>query len=86
MTFGEKVRELRLKNGYSQEELAAMTGVTRRTVRNWEAEGKYPRSQALYARLAWRQRNTARGAGSRRRLFSTAPAPCSPEATSLPRT
>ena len=52
MTFGEKVRELRLKNGYSQEELAAMTGVTRRTVRNWEAEGKYPRSQALYARLA----------------------------------
>ena len=48
MTFGEKVRELRIRNGYSQERLAEMTGVTKRTVRNWETEGKYPRSQALY--------------------------------------
>ena len=52
MTFGEKVRELRIKNGYSQEELAEMTGVTKRTVRNWETGGKYPRNQALYAALA----------------------------------
>ena len=42
MTFGEKVRELRIRNGYSQERLAEMTGVTKRTVRNWETEGKYP--------------------------------------------
>ena len=52
MTFGEKVRELRIKSGSSQEELAEKTGVTMRTVRNWETEGKYPRNQALYARLA----------------------------------
>lgn len=52
MTFGEKVRELRIKAGYSQDGLAAMTGVTKRTVRNWETEGKYPRNQALYAKLA----------------------------------
>ena len=52
MTFGEKVRELRIKNGYSQDELAEMTGVTKRTVRNWETGGKYPRNQALYAALA----------------------------------
>ena len=52
MTFGEKVRELRIRNGYSQDRLAEMTGVTKRTVRNWETEGKYPRSQALYTRLA----------------------------------
>ena len=52
MTFGEKVRELRTRNGYSQEQLAQMTGVTRRTVRNWETEGKYPRTRALYAKLA----------------------------------
>ncbi len=52
MTFGDKVKELRTRNGYSQEELAARTGVTKRTVRNWETEGKYPRSQALYKRLA----------------------------------
>jgi transcriptional regulator with XRE-family HTH domain len=52
MSFGEKVRELRIRNGYSQDQLARMTGVTKRTVRNWETEGKYPRSQALYTRLA----------------------------------
>ena len=52
MTFGEKVRALRIQNGYSQEELAAMTGVTKRTVRNWENGGKYPRSQSLYEKLA----------------------------------
>ena len=46
MTFGEKVRELRIRNGYSQERLAEMTGVTKRTVRNWETEGKYPRLSA----------------------------------------
>ena len=48
MTFGEKVRELRIKNGYSQAELASLAGVTKRTVRNWETEGKYPRSGELY--------------------------------------
>ena len=52
MTFGEKVKELRIRNGLSQEELAAMTGVTTRTVRNWETVGKYPRSRELYAKLA----------------------------------
>ena len=52
MTFGEKIRTMRLQNGYSQEQLAAMTGVTKRTVRNWETGGKYPRSQALYEKLA----------------------------------
>ena len=52
MTFGEKVRELRNRKGYSQEKLAELTGVTKRTVRNWETEGKYPRNQALYEKLA----------------------------------
>ena len=52
MTCGEKVRELRIRNGLSQDELAAMTGVTKRTVRNWETEGKYPRHRELYEKLA----------------------------------
>ena len=52
MTFGEKVRELRIKNGYSQAELASLAGVTKRTVRNWETEGKYPRSGELYEKLS----------------------------------
>ena len=52
MTFGEKVRELRIKKGYSQDQLASLTGVTKRTVRNWETEGKYPRSGELYEKLS----------------------------------
>ena len=52
MTFGEKVRELRNRKGYSQEKLAELAGVTKRTVRNWETEGKYPRNQALYEKIA----------------------------------
>ena len=52
MTFGEKIKELRTKRGLSQEELAARTGVTKRTVRNWETEGKYPRTRDLYSKLA----------------------------------
>ena len=52
MTFGEKVKELRTRKGLSQEDLAAMAGVTVRTVRNWETGGKYPRSRELYAKLA----------------------------------
>lgn len=52
MTFGEKVKDLRTRNGLSQEALAEMTGVTMRTVRNWETGGKYPRSRELYAKLA----------------------------------
>ena len=52
MTFGEKVKELRIRRGYSQVALASMTGVTTRTVRNWETEGKYPRSRDLYSKLA----------------------------------
>ena len=52
MTFGEKVKELRTRKGLSQEDLASKTGVTVRTVRNWETGGKYPRSRDLYAKLA----------------------------------
>ena len=59
MTFGEKVRELRIRNGYSQDRLAEMTGVTKRTVRNWETEGKYPRSQAAMRSTSGVNRNSS---------------------------
>ena len=36
MTFGEKVRELRLKNGYSQEEVAEKIGISRQAYSKWE--------------------------------------------------
>ena len=52
MNFGEKVRELRIKKGMTQEQLAKELGMTRRTVISYEQEGKYPRHREVYDRLA----------------------------------
>ncbi|MEE1115127.1 MAG: helix-turn-helix transcriptional regulator [Eubacterium sp.] len=52
MTFGEKIRYLRRKNNLTQAELADKAGVTLRTVRGWESEGRYPKRRALYGELA----------------------------------
>ena len=52
MKFGEKVRELRKKKGISQTELGNQVGVTLRTVRGWELEGRYPKKRELYDTLA----------------------------------
>ncbi|MBQ6602447.1 MAG: helix-turn-helix transcriptional regulator [Eubacterium sp.] len=51
MTFAEKIKTLRKAAGLSQEELAEKVGVSARTVRGWEADGRYPKKQALYSRL-----------------------------------
>ena len=42
MTFGEKIRSLRKGKKMSQQELASMVGVSYRTIRSWEVEGRYP--------------------------------------------
>lgn len=52
MTFGEKIRELRQNKNLSQTELAAALGVSLRTIRGWEIEGRYPKQHDLYQRLA----------------------------------
>ena len=52
MTFGEKVKELRIAKGLEQKELASLTGVSLRTITNWENEGRYPRKRDLYGKLA----------------------------------
>lgn len=52
MTFAEKIRELRNKKGLSQTELGNAVGVSLRTVRNWELEGRYPKQRELYGKLA----------------------------------
>ncbi len=51
MTFAEKIRALRRAAGLSQQELAEQAGVSARTVRGWETAGRYPKKQALYAKL-----------------------------------
>lgn len=52
MTFGEKIRELRTKKGLTQTDFGKAVGVSLRTVRGWEAEGRYPRYKDLYKKIA----------------------------------
>ena len=52
MTFGEKIRSLRKGKKMSQQELANMVGVSYRTIRSWEVEGRYPKQNILYQKLA----------------------------------
>ena len=52
MKFGEKLRELRKQKHLSQTELGAAVGVSLRTLRGWEIEGRYPKQRELYAKLA----------------------------------
>lgn len=52
MTFGEKIKSLRKSKGMNQQELAAIVGVSHRTIRSWEVEGRYPKQNNLYQKLA----------------------------------
>ena len=52
MTFGEKVRSLRKEKKMSQQELASMVGVSYKTIRSWEVEGRFPKQNVLYQKLA----------------------------------
>ena len=52
MKFGEKIKELRTQKKMSQTELGKAVGVSLRTVRGWEVEGRYPRHKDLYYKLA----------------------------------
>lgn len=52
MTFGEKIRKLRKQKGLTQADLAKEVGVSVRTIRGWETEGRYPRYKGLYKKLA----------------------------------
>ena len=52
MTFAQKIKQLRTQQGMSQTQLGDAVGVSLRTVRGWETEGRYPKRHALYAQLA----------------------------------
>lgn len=47
MKFGDKLIELRKKNGYSQEELAERLGVSRQSVSKWESNNTYPETDKI---------------------------------------
>ena len=47
MKFGDKLIELRKRNGYSQEELAEKLGVSRQSVSKWESNNTYPETDKI---------------------------------------
>ena len=52
MTFGEKIKNLRKSKHMNQTQLANAIGVSLRTIRGWEIEGRYPTQHDLYQKLA----------------------------------
>ena len=52
MLFGEKLRQLRLANGYTQEKAAGALGVTVRAYQNYEACRVYPKNTAIFGKAA----------------------------------
>ena len=52
MQFGEKLRELRTQQKWSQTEAAALIGVSLRTYQNYESCRMYPKQTALYGKIA----------------------------------
>lgn len=49
MKFAEKVRHLRIKNGFSQEDLAEKLNISRQTISKWEAGNSFPEIEKLIA-------------------------------------
>ena len=47
MKFGDKLIQLRKKNGLSQEELAEKLGVSRQSVSKWESNNTYPETDKI---------------------------------------
>ena len=45
LTLGEKIKELRKRDGRKQEDLATALGVTNQAVSRWEKDGSYPRQK-----------------------------------------
>ena len=49
--FGEKVRKARTELKFTQKELALMTGISLRTIQNYESGERMPKSRESYRRL-----------------------------------
>lgn len=52
MTFGEKLKQARKKQGLTQKELADLSGVGLRSITNYERGTHLPQKEEIYARLA----------------------------------
>ena len=52
MTFGEKVRAARIAAGYSQRDVSEMTGLSLRTIQNYESGERLPKQRESYTLLS----------------------------------
>ena len=52
MTFGEKLRMARIDRKLTQKELASLSGIALRSIQNWEAGERTPKSRDAYDSLA----------------------------------
>lgn len=52
MSFGEKLKALRIQAGISQAELARRLGVTERSIYNYETNARYPKGQEVLRGIA----------------------------------
>ena len=48
MTVGEKIRKFRIDQGYTQKELAIMSGLSESAIRNYELGNRYPDSDTIF--------------------------------------
>lgn len=49
MGIGKRIKEARIKNGLTQEELAKIIGVTKGAIANYELETSHPKEPVMYA-------------------------------------
>ena len=52
MEFAEKLKNIRVSKNWSQEELAEKSGISRRTIQNYESGNMLPKKRSTYAVLA----------------------------------
>ena len=52
MDFSEKIRNARIAKGWSQDELAEHSGISRRTIQNYELGARLPKKRETYKVLA----------------------------------
>ena len=52
MNFNEKIRNARLAKGFTQSDLAKATGISLRTVQNYELGARLPKTRDTYTKLA----------------------------------
>lgn len=52
MTFGERIRKLRMQKGMTQAQLAGQLGISLRTMKNYELGTSLPRTRKIYQNIA----------------------------------